>query len=66
MQYHAVVHNNENKSVFECLVIAESTDSARRKIQDYFWDKNQREEAKMIITLSDKRTNNKSGLLLIE
>ena len=66
MRYHAVVHNDENKSVFECHVFGKDTGEAREKVKSYLRDKNQREEAKMLITLIEYREDIKSDLLLIE
>ena len=66
MRYHAVVHNDENKSVFECHVFGQDTGDAREKVKNYLRNQNQREQAKMLISLSECREDIQSDLLLIK
>lgn len=66
MRYHAVVHDESNKRVFECHVISDDTGSAREKVKSYLRSHGQEQQAKMLITLVEYREDIDSDLLLIE
>ncbi len=66
MRYHAVVHDENNKSVFECHVISDDTDSAREKVKSYLRRHGQEQQVNMPITLVEYREDINSDLLLIE
>lgn len=67
MRYHAVVHDleNDNKTAFECHVIANDTGAAREAVKAHLRKNDQENLAKMNISLVEYREDIESDLLLI-
>ncbi|MBB5391067.1 MULTISPECIES: hypothetical protein [unclassified Herbaspirillum] len=66
MRFHAQVHDENNKAVFECHVIADNSGLAREKIKKYLREHNREQEAKMLISLVEYREDIETKLLVIE
>jgi hypothetical protein len=64
-RFHATVHDQDARTVFECHVIGENSGSARESVKEYLRKQGREDEAKMLIALMELRDDIESPLTLV-